>query len=91
MRGIGGNGDNGPALLATELAHRLLEQVKRAADVDGESLLPCLQTQLIGRAHAQNPRGVNQHIQPIDAFQQMPAHLGHLLRIGNIQVWVANG
>ena len=34
VRGIGGDGDDRPAPLATELGHRLLKQVERPADVD---------------------------------------------------------
>ena len=49
MRGIGGDGDDRPAPLTAELRHRLLKQIKRAADVHRECLLPVLRAQLIGR------------------------------------------
>ena len=62
VRGIGGDGDDRPAPLATELGHRLLKQIKRAADVDREGLLPVFRAQLVGSAHAQDPGGVHQHI-----------------------------
>ncbi len=62
VRSIGGDGDDRPAPLATELGHRLLKQVERPADVDREGLLPVFRAQLVGSAHAQDPGGVHQHI-----------------------------
>ena len=37
----------------------------RTADVNRKSLLPVLFTELIGRAHAQNSRRIDQHVQSI--------------------------
>jgi hypothetical protein len=88
MRGVcaaSGHGHNRPAFLAAELRHRLLEQVKRPANVDGKGLLPVFLAQRIGRPHPQNTGGIDQHIQPRDPCQQAAARLRHLLRVGNVQ------
>ena len=85
MRSVGRHGHNRPAFLAAELRHRLLEQVKRPANVNGKGLLPVFLAQRIGRPHPQNTGGIDQHIQPRDPCQQAAARLRHLLRVGNVQ------
>ena len=85
MRRVRGYGHNRPALLTTELAHRLLEQVERAADVDRKGLLPVLLRKLIRRAHTQNARRVNQHVEPLKAAEQTPADITRLRRIRHVQ------
>ena len=85
MRSVGRHSHNRPAFLAAELRHRLLEQVKRPANVDGKGLLPVFKVQRIGRPHPQNTGRINQHIQPLDPCQQAAAYLRHLLRVGDVQ------
>lgn len=63
--GVGRNSNNRPAPLTAKLVHGLLEQVKRTTDIDRKSLLPVLLTELIGRAHAQNSRRIDQHVQSL--------------------------
>ncbi|MNT76304.1 hypothetical protein D3C72_2152940 [compost metagenome] len=69
MCGVRGHGDDRPALLATELAHRLLEQVKRPTNVYRKGLLPVVLRQPIGCAHAQNSRRIDQHVQTFNISQ----------------------
>ena len=85
MRGIGGDGDDRPAPLTAELRHRLLKQIKRAADVHRESLLPVLRAQLIGRPHAQDPGGIHQHVQSFDIVEQTRANVAYLVGIGDVE------
>ncbi|MNC13115.1 hypothetical protein D3C75_608480 [compost metagenome] len=85
MRGIRGDGDNRPALLTTELAHRLLEQVEGPANVDRKSLLPVVLRQLLGGPHAQNTGGIDQHVQTGQIVEQSAADISHLLRVRHVQ------
>lgn len=91
VRSIGGDGDDRPAPLATELGHRLLKQVERPADVDREGLLPVFRAQLVGSAHAQDPGGVHQHVQSFDVVEQPRAQVAHRSASATSSVSVANG
>ncbi len=88
---VGGHGDNRPALLTAELPHRLLEQVKRPANVDREGLLPVVLRELVSRPHPQDPCCIHQHIQTIDRSQQTPADLAHLRSVRHVQHFGGKG
>ena len=85
MRRVGRHGNNRPALLTAELAHRQLEQVECAADVDRKGLLPVFLRELVRRPHAQDARRVDQHVQAVERSQHPPAHLLHLPGIRHVQ------
>lgn len=88
---VRGDGDDRPALLTAKLAHRLLEQVERTANVDREGLLPVLLRELVRRPHTQNTRRVDQHVQAFKRSQHAATHVTHLRGICYVQRFSREG